>query len=267
LRHLQDVVETLGIHLVLGDWISSLPQVSATVAGGVVVLVLFACSISLWYQNQRRVLYIALLLGIFPLLLGLVVDIISSKFTISFGWGRSMIFILPGCLLLPTTWIERATGQWQRLTAGVLLLLYLSTSLADLGTRHRKIFHQVADIIAQDSTTPTLVLMNSTAWGHVLRLAYYIPPTSPVMLLAQKSAQLAPALEKSLASQPTQYQRILWLDSAHPIWSPPSTDAEKRQVRQVLDRQFQLNKTQQLVGTMKLDQFVIYLYQRSAPRA
>jgi len=267
LRHLQDVVQTLGIHLVLGDWISSIPSVSAAVAGGVAVLVLFACSISLWHQNQRRVLCIALLLGIFPLLLGLVVDIISGKFTISFGWGRSMIFILPGCLLLLTTWIERATGQWQRLTAAFLLLLYLSTSIADLETRHRRIFHQVADIIAQDSTTPTLVMMNSTAWGHVLRLAYYIPPTLPVMLLAQKSAQLAPALEKSLSSEPTQYQRILWLDSADPVWSPPSTDAERTQVQQVLDKQFQLDKTQQLVGTMKLDQFVAHLYQRSAPRA
>lgn len=117
------------------------------------------------------------------------------------------------------------------------------------------------------ATTPTLVMMNSTAWGHILRLAYYIPPTLPVMLLAQKSAQLAPALEKSLSSEPTQYQRILWLDSADPVWSPASTDAERRQVRQVLDRQFQLEKTQQLVGTMKLDQFVAHLYQRSAPRA
>jgi uncharacterized membrane protein len=128
-------------------------------------------------------------------------------------------------------------------------------------------FHQIADIIEQDSKAPTLIVMNSGAWGHVLRLAYYIPPTSPVMLLAKKSSQLAPALEKTLSSEPTQYQRLLWLDSAGPVWSPPSTEAQKQQVQQVLKGQFQLEKTQQLSGTMEFDQFTAYLYQRSASRS
>jgi hypothetical protein len=124
-------------------------------------------------------------------------------------------------------------------------------------------FHQVADLIEQDVTAPTLILLDSQAWGHVLRLAYYIPPTSPVSLLAQPSAKLAPALDKTLLSQPKLYQRILWLDSAEPVWSTPSTASQRQQVRQILDRQFQLIKTQHLSGTMDLDRFNVKFYQRS----
>ncbi|HEY9651027.1 MAG TPA: glycosyltransferase family 39 protein, partial [Coleofasciculaceae cyanobacterium] len=35
LRHIQDLLQPLGIHLILGDWVTSLPPVSATIAGGV----------------------------------------------------------------------------------------------------------------------------------------------------------------------------------------------------------------------------------------
>jgi hypothetical protein len=87
------------------------------------------------------------------------------------------------------------------------------------------------------------------------------------MLLTQKSAQLAPALKKALSSKPDHYQRILWLDSTRPVWGSPSTEAERQQVQQVLEGQFQLKKKQQLSGTMNIDQFTAHLYQRSAPRA
>lgn len=264
LAHLQDVAQTLGTHLVLGDWVASLPDVIATLAGCVVIVLLVVCTITLWRKRQRRTLGMVLLLGIFPLLLALMVDVATGKFTVGFGWGRTMIFILPGCLLLLVLWLERAAGRWRELAAIILLLFYLSISIADLGTRHRWMFHQMAEIIEQDSKAPTLIVMNSGAWGHILRLAYYIPPTSPVMLLAKKSSQLAPALEKTLSSKPTQYQRLLWLDSTAPVWSPPTTEAQKQQVQQVLKNQFQLEKTQQLSGTMKFDQFSAYLYQRSA---
>lgn len=265
LRHLQDLVQPFGIHLILGDWVTSLPPVSATIAGGVAIALIVACSISLWRQNQRQLLIVVLLLGIFPLLLGFAADVIGSKFTIAFGWGRSMILILPGCLLLLVAWIERAAGKWQQPAALVLLLFYLSLSIADFGTRHRRIFHQVADIIEQDSTAPTLIAMNSKAWGHVLRLAYYVPPTLPVELLAQPSTKLASSLKETLAAEPDQYQRILWLDSARPVWSRRSTEAQQEEVRQILKGQFQLEKTQQLQGTMELDQFTASLYQRRTP--
>ena len=267
LAHLQDVAQTLGTHLVLGDWATSLPDAIATLAGCVVILLVVIFTVTLWRQGHGFTLGRVLLLGIFPLLLALMVDVASGKFTVGFGWGRTMIFILPGCLLLLVLWLERAAGRWREPAAAFLLLLYLSTSVADLGTRHRWMFHQIADIIEQDSKAPTLIVMNSGAWGHVLRLAYYIPPTLPVMLLAKKSSQLAPALEKTLSSEPTQYQRLLWLDSAGPVWSPPSTEAQKQQVQQVLKGQFQLEKTQQLSGTMEFDQFTAYLYLRSASRS
>ncbi|MGK7877586.1 MAG: glycosyltransferase family 39 protein [Xenococcaceae cyanobacterium] len=261
-RHLEGAMQTLGIHLLLGDWVTSLPPAMATVAGVGAIALLVACSISLWRQNQRRVLGVALLLGIFPLLLMLVVDVVTGKFTVGFGWGRSMIFILPGCLLLLAAWSERTAGQWQRPAAIILLLFYLSISVADFSTRERWMFHQIADIIEQEPTTPTLIAMNSQAWGHVLRLAYYRPPTSPVMLLAQNSAKLAPALQKTLGSESVQYQRILWLDSDQPVWGHPSTELERKQVHQVLESQFELDKTQQLSGTSKLDNFTASLYQR-----
>ncbi len=261
-QHLQDVAQTLGIHLVLGDWVTSLPPLSATVAGFLATALLFAGSLSLWRQGERRLLAVAILMGIFPLLLALATDIASHKFTVGFGWGRSMIFILPGCLLLLAAVIERATGQWQRLAATVLLLLYLSISIGDFSFRQRSMFHQVANIIEQEPTTPTLIAIDSRAWGHVMRLAYYLPANSTVMLLSQESTQLAQTLQKILTADPTQYRRLIWLDSAAPIWSPPSTDAERQQVRQVLQSSFQLTKTQFLSGTMDLDRFTLNLYNK-----
>ena len=44
--HLKDVLQTLGIHLLLGDWISSIPGESATIAGVVALVLLVACSLN-----------------------------------------------------------------------------------------------------------------------------------------------------------------------------------------------------------------------------
>ncbi|HBR74414.1 MAG TPA: hypothetical protein DEA78_12030, partial [Cyanobacteria bacterium UBA11159] len=103
---------------------------------------------------------------------------------------------------------------------------------------------------------------NSNAWGHVLRLAYYTPANLPVQLLAQKSEKLASAVEKTFASQPSTYQRILWLDSARPVWGLPSTPSQQDEVKKLLNEQFQLKSTKQISGTMELDKFTAYLYQR-----
>jgi len=265
-RHIQDVLQILGIHLILGDWITGLPPICATVAGGVAALMRLVCAIALWRQQTltSNLLTVTLLMGIFPLLVGLTADAIAGKFTIAFGWGRATIFILPGCLLLLAAGIERAAGQWKRPIAIALLMLLLSIGIADFTARPRWMFHQVADLIEQDSTAPTLILLDSQAWGHVMRLAYYIPPTSSVWLLAQPSAKLAPALDKTFLSQPKPYQRILWLDSAEPLWSTPSTLSQRQQVREIIERQFQLLKTLHLSGTMDLDRFSVKFYQRSA---
>ena len=266
LRHLEDVAQTLGTHLLLGDWVTSLTRTSTLIAGFVVIVLLLACTFSLWSQGEHRALGVALLMGIFPLLLALGVDIATGNFTLFFGWGRTTIFILPGCLLLLALWVERAPWRWRELVAVGLLLLYLSICIGDFSLRHRWVFHPIADLIAREPATPTLIAMNSKAWGHVLRLAYYIPPTASVMLLAQEPANLASSLAKVLLDD-SQYPRILWLDSANTVWSRLQTETEiemeKRRIQQVLSAQFQLTLTQQLSGTMDLDQFTIKLYTRS----
>jgi uncharacterized membrane protein len=263
-QHLQDVLHPLGIHLILGDWVSSFPPAMPILAGIGAIALLLVCSLSLWQRHQHQLLGIALMLGIAPLLLMLTIDVITGKFTLGFGWGRSVIFILPGCLLLLAIGIERAAGKWQPTAAIALVLLYLTISAADFSLRHRWMFEQIADIIEQKPKTPTLIVMNSPAWGHVLRLAYYLPPTAPVRLLAQKSEQLAPLLAKTLANEGDRYQRILWLDSARPVWGETSTQEQRKQVQQILDSQFQLENTQQLSGTSELDQFNLNLYQRDS---
>jgi len=264
--HLGDIAQTLGTHLLLGDWVTSLPEGRAIVAGCVVVVVLFACTITLWRQGERYKLGMALILGIFPLLLALTVDIVTRKYSIGFGGGRSMLFILLGCLLLLALWLERAAGRWREPAAAVLLLLYLSISIGDFSTRQRWLFHDLANLIQQNPTTPTLVAMNSRAWGHILRLAYYIPPTAPVSLLAQNPGDLAPALDKILTTEAERYPRVIWLNSARPVNKAPKTEAEKQQIQKdiqrVLNSKFKLVKTQPLSGTMILDEFTLNLYTR-----
>ena len=260
--HLKDELQTLGIHLVLGDWISSIPSESATIAGVVALVLLVACSLHLWQQKQRRLLTIALLLGIFPLFLGLVIDVVGGKFTVGFGWGRSRIFILPGCLLLFTIWIQKAAGKWQKPAAAILLFLYLSVSISDFTLRPRWMFHQMEAIIEQEQTTPTLIAMNSLAWGNVLRLAYYLPVDAPIMLLSRHPADLATSLEETLATN--SYPRLIWLDSHSPVWAAPKTEAEKKQwqeeIVKILHSRYELEQTQQLSVTMDLDNFTAHIY-------
>ncbi|MBR8837204.1 MAG: glycosyltransferase family 39 protein [Stigonema ocellatum SAG 48.90 = DSM 106950] len=266
--HLQDVAQTLGSNLLLGDWVTSLPPISVAIAGILVILLLLTCSISLWQQGEQKNLGLALILGILPLLLALAVDITTQSFTLGFGWGRTMIIILPGCLLLLALWLERALAwQWRIPVASALLVLYLTISIGDFTLRQRSVFHSVAELLSKDVNQPSLIVMNSKAWGHVMRLAYYIPPQFPVMLLAEHPADIATSLEKVLKNEARQYPRILWLDSSEPLWSPLKTqaeiDTEKQRIQQILSPQFQLRQTQNLAGTMNLDSFTIKLYHRS----
>ena len=264
-QHLQDFVKTLGTHLILGDWVNIAPFSLINIAGISAIAILLLGSISLWQQNQRQILGIALMLGIIPLLFMLGMDIVTKKFTLGFGDGRSVIFVLPGFLLLIAAWLERGLRKGREIIALALLLMYLTISAADFGLRHRWMFHQIADIIEQNPNTPTSIIMNSTAWGHVLRLVYYLPPTAPVTLLAQQSDKLASAVEATLDSN-KRPERILWLDSARPVWGEPSTEQEKKQIQQILDSQFQLKKTEKLLGTWELDNFNLSVYERNPNR-
>ncbi|MEA5549637.1 glycosyltransferase family 39 protein [Anabaena cylindrica UHCC 0172] len=268
LRHLQDFTNTLGTDVLIGDWAISLDPMIITVAGGLVILLFLAFSIHLWRKGEQKNLGTVLILGISPLLLALLVDIATKKFTLGFGFGRTMIIIVPGCLLLIALWVEKAVAkQWRTLVAAGVLLVYLTISVGDLSLRHRSVFRPVAELIAQDANQPTLIAMNSKAWGHVMRVAYYIPTQYPVMLLSQKPSELAAALEKVLREEPTKYSRIIWLDSANPLWSRLKTEAEvereQQKIQKVLSSQFQLKNTQNLLGTMTLDQFTARLYTRS----
>jgi hypothetical protein len=300
-QHLQDVANILGIHLLIGDWVTSLPiglpNYIPAIAGfmivgllifGIIFSIIFGISFGINYagQNDRpnpesdrddlsiyshhRLLILGCLLSLFPLCLALAVDIISGKFTLGFGWGRSMIFILPGSLLLMAILImgrsnsPSASDRWRPKIAGFVLLLYLGINLGDFTLRPREMFHQIADIISTEITTEpqrsTLIAMNSKAWGHVMRLAYYIPPTMPVMLLAKPAPELAIGLEKTLAEKSTEYDQVLWVDSHAPIWSQPTTETEKQAITKVLASQFQLQETWQLSGTMNSDEFTVQLY-------
>ena len=276
LQHLSDVAQTLGNHLVLGEWATSLPVSLSIVAGCIVISLLVASAISLWKHGERRTLAIAFVLGIVPLLLALLVDIITNKFTVGFGEGRTMIFILPGCLLLIATWLLQASGRWLPPVAVGLLLLYSIVSVGDYTMRQRPMFRQVADLIEQAPTTPTLIAMNSNAWGHVLRLAYYTPPKAPVRLLARPPAKLATDLDKVLkGAEGSKYSRLIFLDSANPVWSVLKTanrkQTEKGKLEKVLQAGFcklkQLckpTKREALSGTMDIDEFTVNLYTRSA---
>ena len=263
LQHCRDVAEVLGIHLLLGDWITSLPSTIAFFAGLGAIAVLGIAAIALWRRGARQILGIAFLLGIFPLFLALAADVIGGKFTLGFGWGRSVIFILPGCLLLIAAWIEKATGRSRALVASILLGLYLAISIGDYTLRYRSTFHQLTDAIASTPTKPTLIAMNSRAWGHVLRLAYYIPSEMPVTLLAGDASKLAAALEKVLNEASPQYDRLVWFDSAKPIWSPATADSEKRQIEAViLQSGLEPTTSMPLSGTMSFDEFMTKVYDR-----
>lgn len=256
-QHLQNLVEVLGNHLLLGDWSTSLPPAIVLSAGLGMATIVVGIILWLWHSKPRPLLVTVLLLGIFPLLMALTVDIIGRKFTIGFGEGRTLVFILPGCLLLLVLGLEQLRDRWRSLLTVGLLLVYLSLDIGSYSLKPRQMFHQIANLVGQEST-PTLIAMNSKAWGHVMRLAYYIPPTTPVQLLAQESADLPAALQTTLSGD--RYAQVLWLESARPIWSPASTPTEKQQIEQVLQKQFKLMKTEALSGTMKSDEFVAKLY-------
>ncbi|MBD2346684.1 glycosyltransferase family 39 protein [Anabaena subtropica] len=269
LAHLQDISQTLASNLVLGDWVTSLPTITIVIVGCLAIAFIIASSLQLWQQGEQKKLAVALILGLLPLLIALGLDIVTKKTTLNFGGGRTMIIVIPGCLLLLTLWLEKAiSSQWRTLVASVFLLLYLTIGISDFSLRQRSIFHSVAELITQQSEQPTLIAMNSKAWGHVLRLAYYTPSKAPIMLLAEHPADLANSLEKVLTNEPQKYPRVLWLESENPVWSklktPADIEREEQKIQQILSKQFQLTQTQNLMGTMNLDNFTVKIYNLSA---
>ncbi|MBD1843183.1 glycosyltransferase family 39 protein [Cyanobacteria bacterium FACHB-63] len=257
LLHLQDLCQTIGAHLIMGDWATSLSVQSTLISGLIATLVLGLAAIYLWKARQKLSLTIGLGMSLFPLFLAFCVDMLTQKYTLGFGWGRALIFVLPGCLLLMTIAIRQLKAH-QGIVALLIVLLYLGIDVGDLTLRPRSVFHQVAETVQLDSAR-TLIAMDSQAWGHVNRLAYYIPPTSPVDLLAQPASQLSTSLKAALKN--SDYRRVIWLESGDPVWSSSATVQERQQIQQVLEERFSLSQTRSLTGTMSLDQFELNLYQ------
>jgi uncharacterized membrane protein len=265
LDHVRDVAKTLATHLLLGESVTKI-SINFAIALGIIFIILLATfAIALWQRKEYRKLGMALVLGIVPLLLALAVDIAGKKLTVGFGEGRSLIFILPGCLLLAIAWIQTLDRRWQKLIVGCLLVLYLSIGVANFSWQSRWMFHQLADIIKQQSTTPTLIAMNSNAWGHVLRLAYYTPSDLPVSLIAQKPADLASKLKQQIEEKSIAYPRLIWIDLENPVWSKPKTENERlqlqRQIQQAIESKYRLVTSQNLSGTTSLDNFTANIYQ------
>ena len=263
LKHFQEFLDVLGIHLLIGDWSSILSPFLITITGCFVVIILSICTVHLWKNQQRELLIIGLILGILPLVLMLIMDIVTGKFTLAFGWGRSVIFVLPGCLLLFVIYIEKANIKFKNLAIIGILLLYLTINITDFSLRSRLMFHRVEDVINEQPNTPTLIIMDSQAWGHVLRLAYYLPETSPISLLAQKSNNFVSVVEKNINKNTQKYNRILWLQSHRPVWGKPSTEEQKKQVKNILNQSYNLQQSQALFGTWEIDNFTLNVYQKN----
>ena len=217
---------------------------------------------TLWDSHQYQLLGLISLLSWFPFLLMIVMDVVSGKFTVGFGWGRSVIFILPGCLLLITAGAMNKQKVWRQSLALTLLGFYLVINVSDYNLRPRWMFHEIADMISSNSQSPTLIVMNSSAWGHLLRLAYYYSHDSSIDLLAINSKKLVPQLDKQLSSSSPQYEKIIWLDSEKPVWGKPSSNSELAQLKTIFETTYKLSQTKSLKGTWALDNFQLTLYQK-----
>ncbi|MEL7357873.1 MAG: glycosyltransferase family 39 protein [Cyanobacteria bacterium J06560_6] len=270
LAHGKDLAQTLANHLLLGHWttgmapLGELIKPTAVAVGCGVIGFVVMCVVTLYRRRQYKVLVVSAILGLVPLGVALAIDVVTGKYVLGFGWGRSTIVALPGCVLLIAAWLEFGVGRWRKVLTATILAVYLVVNIGDYGLRDRQIFHQVrAFIPATDS--PTLVAMDSRAWGHVLRLVYYMDNPS-VDILATNPEEFVAALENALTTK--DYSTVVWLHADYPLWSAPETVEEaaalKEQTEQFLQSQLEtISPAQTLTGTMHLDQFELQPYQKT----
>jgi uncharacterized membrane protein len=259
LQYIQGLLEVLG-YLFFGEWSTEVSLTFQIGAGIIVVAILLLCGIGLLRHKDYEILGTGLILGLLPLILLFASDVLSGKLTFSWGEGRSVIFALPGCLLLVTIWIERAANRWRVPAVLGLIGLYAVINIADYTLRPRDGMDQLAQVIPQDQSQPTLIAMNSNAWGHVMRLAYSIEPTAAVQLAARPT----PEFLDDLKTQVQDYSRVIVLSANKPLWSSdPLTEAQQQQVDKTMqEAQMQRVTQQQLQGTSELDRFTMSLYER-----
>ncbi|WP_346290568.1 glycosyltransferase family 39 protein [Sphaerothrix gracilis] len=265
LQHAIGVLEVVGTQLTVGDWAIQLPRSVLVIIGLLLLLGLGGMVKQLVQSGHLQQAAVALVLGGLPLLLALGLDVMSGRSTLAWGYGRSVIFILPGLLLLVTTWIVQLPQRWQRAVIMICLLVYLGLDVGDMVGRSRQVFHRVAGAVVNE---PTLLVINSEAWGHICRLAYYLPAAAPVDLLATPPKGLPTALNSVLTDgAAARYRRVLWLEAHEPLWNQPETLAETRQIRQsvtaALTPDYRAVEQQELAGTMPLDRFTLTVYERS----
>jgi uncharacterized membrane protein len=275
LQHGKDLTQTLANHLLLGHLTTGMSPIgepikpTAVAIGCAVVGFLALCCVGLYRRRQYRVLSVCALMGLLPLAVAMAVDILANKYTVGFGWGRPIIVALPGCVLLIAAWLELATGRWRTAMTATLLAAYLAVNMGYFMGRNgeafqgnRQMFHQVNSVLTQ-SDQPTLVVMNSRAWGYVLRLVYYLDAQANAEVLATAPADVTAALKTALAKKP--YERVLWLKTEYPLWQVPETPEEATaltaETESVLAAQYPLVDTQVLRGTMNLDRFELQVYQ------
>ncbi|PZO18163.1 MAG: hypothetical protein DCF25_10245 [Leptolyngbya foveolarum] len=268
LQHGKDLAQTLANHLLLGHLTTGMLPVEAAIKPTAVVVglgvigFLAVCISGLYRRRQYRVLMISLLMGFVPLAVALMADVLANKYTLGFGWGRSTIVALPGCLLLIAAWLTLGTGRWRSAFTAGLLSVYLLLIVGDFGWRDRQIFHQVNhELLKTDE--PTLVVMNSRAWGNVLRAVHYLEASANADMLATDPADVSLALTQALNRK--NYERVLWLSADYPVWGEPKTkqDAVRLigETEALLASRYVLKDERVLRGTMDIDRFELKTYE------
>jgi len=266
-HHGSGAASTLGIHLLWGDWGAVLPPAALGI-GAVLAVGLLGWAVAyLVRRHEYRRVALGLGLGLVPFAAALGADVVFQKTTLPWGLGRSVIFALPGLLLLLALAMDQLPRRGRTLALAGVLAVYLGLGSGDLVLRQRHSFRTAA-AMATNPDAPTLVVLNSTAWGHVLRTAYYMDRAGladTTDLLATPPAELAPALA-TLTATDLPYQQVLWLQAERPLWSelesPEQVAAAAAATAAALERQFHPVDQQVVAGTMSLDQFTVQLYQR-----
>ncbi|MEL6138675.1 MAG: glycosyltransferase family 39 protein [Cyanobacteria bacterium J06628_6] len=268
-RHLQDILQTLADHLVLGRWTAGFEPIAsdikpaAVIVGLFVVMFLGVCALGLYSRGRYRLLLTSVILGLGPLLIAWGLDIFSNSYTVGFGWGRTTIMAVPGCLLLITGWVTSLSRRWQGRAISGLLALYFAVGVGDQVLRERDAFRTVSEWVEQAPSRSTLIAMNSRAWGNVSKLAYYVNGELPVDMLATNPVELAGAVDTALAK--TAYDRVLWLNTPFPVWKTPKTleaaEAYQQSVSRALANRYESVQETTTQGTMKLDRFTLRLYE------
>ncbi|MEM6252258.1 MAG: glycosyltransferase family 39 protein [Cyanobacteria bacterium P01_D01_bin.156] len=264
-RHFQDTAHTLANHLLLGHWTTGFEPYGETIKPTAVFVgigvILFLGFVIWQLRRERRILMTGLVLGVAPLLIALSLDILTNKFTVGFGWGRSTIVALPGCLLLIASWLM-TLRRWQQPVILGVLSLYLVVGVGGFVGRDRSIFRTINTLVAPGQRT--LIAINSRAWGNVSRLAYHVDGTEQeIDMLMLNPEDLAAALETAVDN--SNYDQVLLANTRYPVWNTPKTDEAAddfyRDTQTALEPNYLLTDQTFLPGTMKLDRFEIRAYQ------